>query len=77
MASWKHQGAAISRRLACLGDCETHGEPATDEAAVMAELAWLLLPKAVKVLMALAMDVGGTVLLGIWLLVTLMKAGIL
>ncbi len=43
----------------------------------MADLAWLLLPKTVKVLMALGMGVGGTVLLGLWLVVTLMKAGIL
>jgi hypothetical protein len=43
----------------------------------MADLAWLLLPKTVKVLMALGAGIGGSVLLGVWLVVTLMKAGIL
>ena len=43
----------------------------------MSDFAWLLLPKVVKVLMAVAMGVGGTVLLGLWLIATLMKAGVL
>jgi len=43
----------------------------------MTDLAWLLLPKTVKVLMALVAGIGGSVLLGVWLVVTLMRAGIL
>jgi hypothetical protein len=42
----------------------------------MSDFAWLLLPKTVKVLMALAMGVGGTMLLSLWLVATLMKAGV-
>jgi hypothetical protein len=43
----------------------------------MSDFAWLLVPKIVKVLMAVTVGVGGTVLVGLWLVVTLMKAGIL
>ena len=42
---------------------------------MMSDFAWLLLPKTVKVVIALATAVGGTVLLGVWLVATLMKAG--
>jgi hypothetical protein len=43
----------------------------------MEELALVLLPKIVKVLVAVGAGVGGSLLLGVWLLDALMKAGVL
>jgi hypothetical protein len=41
------------------------------------ELAHVLLPKTVKVVAAIVASFGGNVLLGLWVLVTLMKSGLL